>query len=583
MRRIWLNVVLVLFTVMLSACGGGGGGGGGGTSAATVSGKALAGAPIVGFVWLKDSAGIIKGPVTIQPDGSFTVDVAGLVAPFYLRAEGRVGPQAYDIYSVATAIGQTNVNPATDMVVAEMQGGAPAAAYAANAVFSQSALNQAIQTVKTILQPLLAAYGASGEFMNVDMSADHTGIDAMFDSTYSVYDPATKTITVYNKTNDAVIVQRNVDTRTTTVNNPDNIPPATLGSDLAAMETRLNAFLAEAKSIYSASISDEATIVARMAPFCASDFGLDDGMTRDQFIMDIFGDGPEWEFVLPSAKLTIIKVSGGVYELGGRIDFADGSYGFWDTGIFMKKENNVWKLVGNGYVYGARINAFGHLYEGGSTQRYESGLSIEIDDEGNNNVQRVRVTGPGLPSAGVELVSAYWDPTDLYLPSQPVVTPISNDRLYVLTDQQINNLPVNLEYTVAMLDANGNVVTANNKLQQRTIKLAKRPPLRSEIPSAVPTFSGYPAGASAAAFTPGMTMSFSYTLPSGTAWADIGVELSGVSTHADTWVNARLDRSQAQLVLPGFTGTPSSAFASIEISDAFGRDFERYRFYDWAY
>jgi len=53
----------------------------------TVSGVAAAGAPIIGYAYLKDSAGHTLGPKEIAQNGSFSFAVTGLTAPFYLRAE----------------------------------------------------------------------------------------------------------------------------------------------------------------------------------------------------------------------------------------------------------------------------------------------------------------------------------------------------------------------------------------------------------------------------------------------------------------------------------------------------------------
>src|SRR3989338_4099388 len=109
-------------------CGGGGGGGTTPTTTTTsqkVSGVAAAGLPVVGFVYLKDSASTptTKGPTEIGSDGSFSFDVTGLTAPFYLRAQGSVVGTSYDLYSATTASsGTANINPLTNLAVASAAG-----------------------------------------------------------------------------------------------------------------------------------------------------------------------------------------------------------------------------------------------------------------------------------------------------------------------------------------------------------------------------------------------------------------------------------------------------------------------------
>jgi hypothetical protein len=104
-----LMASLTLLT-LLPGCGGGGGGAAVIPVATTsVSGVAATGAPLVGTVYLKDSATpAIELSTIIAADGSFTFDVTNLKAPFLLKAVGTAGGRNYTLYSFASNHGIAN-------------------------------------------------------------------------------------------------------------------------------------------------------------------------------------------------------------------------------------------------------------------------------------------------------------------------------------------------------------------------------------------------------------------------------------------------------------------------------------------
>src|SRR5450631_2200283 len=134
MRNLWNNVIQAMFSVItmiaIVACGGGDGTSTSTTAppaSTTVSGTAAAGAPIIGSVTIKDSTAPAPQTktVTIAADGKYTVDVAGMTAPFMVRADGYVGGNDYHLYSAGTQAdvgGTINVTPLTDMIMDNIAG-----------------------------------------------------------------------------------------------------------------------------------------------------------------------------------------------------------------------------------------------------------------------------------------------------------------------------------------------------------------------------------------------------------------------------------------------------------------------------
>ncbi len=126
-RKLFPKLLLILLftSFVMAGCGGGGSSSStvtddqSGTNddtaeevITTVSGNALAGSPIVGRAWLKDSLGNISSdsPVTIEDDGSFEFDITGLTAPYYLQAKGTVGSKGYVLHSASLEAGTANIN-----------------------------------------------------------------------------------------------------------------------------------------------------------------------------------------------------------------------------------------------------------------------------------------------------------------------------------------------------------------------------------------------------------------------------------------------------------------------------------------
>lgn len=111
--RVTRYVFALLLSALLHACGGGGGSAVG-SSVASVSGVAATGAAINGSVTLKDAAGTARSAVISQPSGTFSIEVAGLTPPYFLKAEDNTGTVV--LYSVATGTGNFNINPLSNLV-----------------------------------------------------------------------------------------------------------------------------------------------------------------------------------------------------------------------------------------------------------------------------------------------------------------------------------------------------------------------------------------------------------------------------------------------------------------------------------
>lgn len=181
------GALLCLLTValILTGCGGGGGG----VSSQVVSGVASVGTPLAGQVTIRDAGTPAHEKTTvIGNDGSFALDVTDLKAPFVLKASGNVNGVNYTLYSFAGQPGTANINPLSNVAVADAAGADdPATVFDSSDPDTlnrvKSGLSRAVAELLTKLKPLLVKYSAdSDDPITGHYKADHTHLDGMFDN-----------------------------------------------------------------------------------------------------------------------------------------------------------------------------------------------------------------------------------------------------------------------------------------------------------------------------------------------------------------------------------------------------------------
>ena len=201
---------LLLIGTLIAGCGSGGGGGGAGVSPQVVSGVAATGAPLAGQVTLRDSSSVRKDKVTvIANDGSFSIDVADMQGPFILKATGTADGVSRTMFSFADKPGTANINPLSTVAVASAAGvDDPATVFdkpdAATLDKIKSGMPGSVNALKSKLKVLLDGFSvASADPVRDPFTADHTGLDGMFDNVKIAIVKGTLTIT--NATTGAVI------------------------------------------------------------------------------------------------------------------------------------------------------------------------------------------------------------------------------------------------------------------------------------------------------------------------------------------------------------------------------------------
>lgn len=223
-KSLYLAAVAAL-VLSLTGCGGGGT-----TSTEVVSGVAAVGAPLAGQVTLRDSSSEPREKVAqIDQNGAFALNVTGMTPPYMLQANGTVGGTTYQIHSFARNSGTANVNPLSNIIVANAAGVTdPAALFADSEDHMKQVsanLSAATTRVMTALQPLLSQYGADGtDPITSSYSANHQNLDLMFDQVKITLSGGT--MTIVNNQSGSVICSGSVTDMANVTMNASNIPQA---------------------------------------------------------------------------------------------------------------------------------------------------------------------------------------------------------------------------------------------------------------------------------------------------------------------------------------------------------------------
>jgi hypothetical protein len=590
-------LIVFLLSIVIASCGGGGGGGSSSPPATTVSGVAAAGAPIVGFAYLKDSASpaVTRGPVTIAADGSFSFNVAGLTAPFILMAEGSVGGQSVKLVSAATGAGTANINPLTNIAVAAATGTTDPASVYNNPLthpITQANLDVAIGQIQTMLQSLNTAYNSTANPLTGSYSANHTGLDAILDVVSVSLDTTTGGVSVGSKVTGATIGTASITSGasglavTKTISSSD-VPATTAITDLQAIGTVLSSL---ASTINSKGVNIAA---ADLAPYYASDanFGMNDGLNRANTLTRWAG---QWSTLASTISgvtgLALVSVdtvvTPNVYTVSGNLTLTDGSS--FPVSAFGSKEgfasnfineSGSWKIKGNGHiirslVYPRVVRNTG--YAGGATITVTDTTGIALDgaDVTGTSVNSAVMTGPGLPAGGVSFVLMNGNSHLCY--NNGSYCDVTYDAM---DDATIGAIPDNAVYTVdyyVSLDGTG------ASLETRKFTVAKRPYKRTEFASG--SFLGTNVTSHSLADAHyGGTFNFTYTLPTEYVTTDIGSEMAfnevaGGSTGSQIKIGKQLSMTESSASMTSVTAawSPIEAYFYTSATDQYGREFHTY-------
>lgn len=545
-------IALSLLSLAMISCGGGGGGGGetppannppaGGSSPATntISGTAAGGLPVVGFVNVKGAAGNVVSS-DIEVDGSYSVDVSTLTAPFILYAEGTVNNETVKYYSAAVGTGTLNITSVTDFIVRNAVAGDPDAAYGnwEATQISEAELTLAADTARAQFAQVLIALGhdvTTVDLLRTPFSANQTGLDLVLEviSFDYVGDIATITNTLTNASFE--------DDTSNSSDNGNTFDPATAEETQVLLDqVQITITMQIFNELYATSIPTAGAVNTFVETYITTDY-LGWGANREQLTNDLIVSEP------PVIGTTIGAVITGPYDVTGT-DYVRGYqvstfYNSPGEGADLDTEviffdGTTWRLHGNREWIEREVESRAVLdvYSNNNTS-LRNGVQFWLKDQhgysATQGVQSAIITGHGLPEAGIKL--AYQTDRSFAIDNEQWNTLVEMD------DATLQAFANNTEYTVSLYTQTWNVVTLSDApLQTYTYNIPRGPILNSALDASYfPTLSA-PTSHTLAAANIGGTLSVN--------WANAtGASVNWISFYADEFEGERIELETGLLV-----------------------------------
>ena len=536
----------------------------------------------------------------IAADGKYTIDVSDLTPPFMMRADGNVGGRHYSLYSAAAVAdinGTVNITPLTDLIVSNIASQIAETIYN-NGDFSgmtTDALNQAETELQMRLQPILTAVGLADsiDLLRATFNADHLGLDGVLDILRVTTDPVLGEATILNIITNQQIIDDLASQADTTILD-DTTGVVTGLTDTQQIIAGFDAFSSRFATALPA--SDDATLIAL---FDGANFLLD-GQDLNAFLSEITTDpqligitfNVTFNSLTPVGAPTSARVSFSVINADGSEECQTGCDDW-----LMNKVDGIWLIAGNQRIAQAWVDTFAR---NDSTGIIDTGLRMEIQDEGGRRIDYAIVKGKGLPtttggadgiSAGALLVNFTNDSSFRLAQADAAYAGINTPSItsghnqFPLLDEAISVFGEDEVYTVELWDdpdSTPSDLSDDTLLASYTNVIGKRPYLNSELSAAsFPTITTTPAAIGAFA-TAGGNLTVTWILPIGLQSEEVHFSRNGGCTGigscgADSESTNNTAASTATSILltigaPTFTVEGSGI--NLSVLDGFGRELE---------
>jgi hypothetical protein len=582
---------------IISGCGGGGGS----SSAHTISGTAAAGAPIIGYVSVRDSS-INSQPVLsnipIAADGSYTVNVTGLTPPFAFLATGTVGGTTVSYYSAATSAdvgGTINITPFTNLMLMNIAGGI-VSNYLSNgglASLTPAQLNAQTTALTAALAPALQAMGLSAatDLLRATFNANNTGLDAFMDAVQvNATNPSAVTITNIMNAATTLVVDTTAGTPTTPAPITGTLPITGLATGGATPTQLILQDFNTLTSLFATSLPDSSNSTL-LSIFDNSGSFLQDGQGLSAFLTNITTDRSNIGISFANVTITSIDLTSGVaYVQFSPVSPLNNNNDIQNWKI--EKVNGSWLAEGDQRIAHVKVTTtanqnictgtLGGNCSGNPT--YTTGLNLTIDNKGQQPIGSAVVTGPGLPGGGVTLVNQFSTQNNdtntwFAITTTDALNPACNNgggnncgnNNWNMSDTSIGQISPGSAYTVMIYDTSG-----TNLVETDYITLPVAPILNTALPQT--TFPSINSGMlSLNGVNTDTTLTLGWTIPTGFSWNDVNVNVwqngnGGQSEYvsANSPTTAALTGTSTLIVTAPTSGQWSYANYWISVNDQYG-------------
>jgi hypothetical protein len=392
-----------------------------------MSGTVAIGTALTGATVTVTDANGNMASATSGTNGSYSVSLSGLSAPFLITAADPSGASntLYSVVASANTAGGApviaNVTPLTTAVAALMaQSGDPGSLSGNASAITASAITAAETTLDAAIAPILSANSVSASLdpIGTAFTPNQTGADAVIDSVAVVPSASGSGLQLTSLANpNAPIVLNSSTTVSTPLANP-----AQPANYLASLLNSLAQCMTGTSSACSTAID---------AHYLNGSFNTMQSRHPGLFAAGSTLTGVKTMAFLPAGTLPAIgNPAALVYFL---FTEANGTQNF-STDIVQQLPNGTWDIIGDQDQYDLYIASFvGRLQftdsADASNGRYEAGLDIQIPTRvtvngASTSVGSALVQGPGLPANGVYMLGGDtgFGPY-LMFPLKPVTAP----------------------------------------------------------------------------------------------------------------------------------------------------------------
>ncbi|MGO4152334.1 hypothetical protein AB4061_05010, partial [Cupriavidus sp. YAF13] len=431
-RRTLLTPAVAAITLaVLSACGGGGDGGTATTPAAkvTLQGAAASGAFMANaLVTVYDADGKVVGSNTADGSGHFEFDVTAFRAPFAVVATGSSGGDQLTYVSVlatkpANGSATVNVTPLTTAVAALLVGGNPLD-LTKSSVLGSKASSAQVQQIVGLLRAVLANVTSDAGLDPTAFDPISTPLSKQGEGADSVLDVIRVTLTASGAkltSTGSVLGDNNaahevILTPGSLASPPSALPKPEVKTNAATFEG-IRAALQACFALDPAARANSTSLLGACSTAFSGDYLNNSYTARDDlFTLLAASDMKGAKFEAPVVLFNSTNAQNQATALV-RLPFvrADKSTDHI-TRLVTNRAPAGWQLTGNQRSYEAavtrrisKVTELNPLSAQGIVSRYESALRFLFNPArgAGTNVHLVRVTGPGLPAAGITLLSPF--------------------------------------------------------------------------------------------------------------------------------------------------------------------------------
>ena len=349
----------------------------------TLSGTAAAGAAIIGTVTVKGSLNMTTSAL-IEANGNYNVSVAGLTAPYRIRAQGTVGGKTYKLHSYAqeAIMGETvNITPFTDLIIANTAQQIAESFFDSDTSMELDATELATQedALQAKLQGVFDALGldAAINLLNTSFSADHSGLDAALDI-IQIENTAENIVTITNLLDGVSITDDISDTSDNSTSLPVNSDDVTTAvGDLEAISN----LFSNLSTAFIGGLPTQAAI----SDFISEDFLAEDA-GKGEFLTDITTDPTVIDLTFISINISDLDSEAGTATVSFNVSFDDEIDNKTINWLAGKDETLGWQLRGDQRIVDLETLTF-HCndYDGTDELSGACGINVAFWDEDFSN------------------------------------------------------------------------------------------------------------------------------------------------------------------------------------------------------